>query len=254
MNQRCLTILEMLSREEMIDVNDLARRLDVSAVTVRKDLDLLEKRGLLRRQHGAAVRVSSNDIGYRMTFDYEVKARIAARAAAMVENGETVMIESGSTCALLAAELVKTKRDVTIVTNSAFIAGHVRTLPRARVVLLGGSYDPDAQVMSGPLVRKCAEEFFVNKFFIGTDGYDPAQGFSNVDLLRAEAVRAMAAQAEKRIILTDSSKFGRRGVVLLMPTKQVSAVITDDVPADCRASLEEQGVEVILVPSLPSLS
>ena len=62
MNQRCLTILEMLSREEMIDVNDLARRLDVSAVTVRKDLDLLEKRGLLRRQHGAAVRVSSNDI------------------------------------------------------------------------------------------------------------------------------------------------------------------------------------------------
>ncbi len=246
MNQRCLTILDMLNREEMLDVNELAQRLDVSAVTVRKDLDTLESRGLLRRQHGYAVRVSPNDINYRMTFDYETKMRIAQSARDMVESGETVMIESGSTCAMLAAELVKTKRDVTIITNSAFIAGYVRAIPGARVVLLGGTYDPDAQVMSGPLVRKCAEEFFVDKFFIGTDGYDPVQGFSNVDLLRAEAVRAMAAQAQKRIILTDSSKFNRRGVVLLMPISQVTAVITDVVPDNCRASLEKNGVEIVI--------
>lgn len=246
MNQRCLTILEMLNREETLDVNRLAERLSVSAVTVRKDLDLLEKRGLLQRQHGYAVRVSQNDIRYRMMFDYEVKARIAHRAAAMVGCGETLMIESGSTCAMLAFELVKTQKDVTIVTNSAFIAGHVRALPGARVVLLGGTYDLDAQVMSGPLVGKCAEEFFVDKFFIGTDGFDPAQGFSNVDLQRAEAVRAMAARARHRIILTDSSKFNKRGVVLLMPTRQVSTVITDQVPDNCRAALEESGVEIIL--------
>lgn len=246
MNQRCLTILELISREETLDVNQLAELLGVSQVTVRKDLDLLESRGLLRRQHGHAVRVSTSDIRYRMAFDYEVKARIASRAARMVTSGETVMIESGSTCAMLAAELVKTKRDVTIITNSAFIADFVRLLPGARVVLLGGSYDPDAQVMSGPLVRKCAEEFFVDKFFIGTDGYDPAQGFSNVDLMRAEAVRAMALQAKKRVILTDSSKFNRRGVVLLMPIREVSAVVTDQVPENCRASLEENGVEIIL--------
>ena len=246
MNQRCITILDMLNREEMLDVNELAQRLEVSAVTVRKDLDTLETRGLLRRQHGYAVRVSPNDINYRMTFDYEVKMRIAQSACDMVESGETVMIESGSTCAMLAAELVKTKRDVTIITNSAFIAGYVRAIPGARVVLLGGTYDPDAQVMSGPLVRKCAEEFFVDKFFIGTDGYDPVQGFSNVDLLRAEAVRAMAAQAQKRIILTDSSKFNRRGVVLLMPISQVTAVITDAVPDNCRASLEKNGIEIVI--------
>ena len=249
MNQRCITILDMLNREEMLDVNELAQRLEVSAVTVRKDLDTLETRGLLRRQHGYAVRVSPNDINYRMTFDYEVKMRIAQSACDMVESGETVMIESGSTCAMLAAELVKTKRDVTIITNSAFIAGYVRAIPGARVVLLGGTYDPDAQVMSGPLVRKCAEEFFVDKFFIGTDGYDPVQGFSNVDLLRAEAVRAMAAQAQKRIILTDSSKFNRRGVVLLMPISQVTAVITDAVPDNCRASLEKNGIEIVITQS-----
>jgi len=246
MNQRCLTILEMISREETLDVGVLAERLNVSPVTVRKDLDQLEKGGLLRRQHGSAVRVSPNDIRYRMTFDYEVKARIASRAAQMVEGGETVMIESGSTCAMLAAELVKARRDVTIVTNSAFIADYVRSLPGARVVLLGGSYDPDAQVMSGPLVKKCAEAFFVDKFFIGTDGFDPDQGFSNVDLMRAEAVRDMARQAKRRIILTDSSKFNRRGVVLLLPAPDVSAVVTDLVPENCCAALKESGVEIIL--------
>ena len=156
------------------------------------------------------------------------------------------MIESGSTCAMLAEELVRKKRDVTIITNSAFIAGYVRAIPGARVVLLGGAYDPDAQVMSGPLVGKCAEEFFVDKFFIGTDGYDPVQGFSNVDMLRAEAVRAMAARAEKRIILTDDSKFNRRGVVQLMPTSRVTHVITNALPDSSRAALESSGVQIIL--------
>jgi DeoR/GlpR family transcriptional regulator of sugar metabolism len=78
------------------------------------------------------MRVSPNDVGYRMTFDYEVKRRIARRAADMVGSGEAVMIESGSTCAMLAEELVRKKRDVTIITNSAFIAGYVRSIPGAR--------------------------------------------------------------------------------------------------------------------------
>ena len=81
MNQRCLAILELLNREETLDVNDLAERLGVSAVTVRKDLAMLENKGLLHRQHGCAMRVSPNDVGYRMTFDYETKRRIARKAA-----------------------------------------------------------------------------------------------------------------------------------------------------------------------------
>ncbi len=247
MNQRRLEIIEMLNQDESLDVNELAQKLNVSAVTIRKDLDMLEEKGLLRRQHGYAVRVSPDDIGYRMTFDYEVKKRIAAKACEMVESGEAVMIESGSTCAMLAAEIVTNKRDVTVITNSAFIAAHVRTIPGARIVLLGGSYDPDAQAMSGPLVRKCAEQFYVDKFFIGIDGYEPSQGFSNVDMLRAEAVRAMAEQASKRIILTDSSKFNKRGVVRLISAKDVTTVITDDIPENCKKALEKDNVEIVIV-------
>jgi len=246
MNERRIKILELLNDQGSLDVTVLADELDVSAVTIRKDLAALEEKGLLRRQHGFAVRVSPDDVNYRMIFNYEVKKRIASRAAEMVENGDTVMIESGSTCAMLAAELAENKRDVTIVTNSAFIAAHIRSFPGARVVLLGGSFEPDAQVMIGPLVRICAREFFVDKFFIGTDGYYPPL-FSNVDLQRSEAVRAMAESAKQKVILTDSSKFNKRGVVSLMHAREVAAVVTDAVPDDCRTSLEENGVEIIIV-------
>lgn len=238
--------MEMLNESGSLEVNAVAQTLNVSAVTVRKDFAWLEEKGLLRRQHGYAVRVSPDDVGYRMTFDYEVKKRIAHRAAAMVESGETVMIESGSTCAMLAAELAENRRDVTIVTNSAFIAGHIRSFAAARIVLLGGTYEPEAQVMVGPLVRLCAREYYVDKFFIGTDGYDPGQGFSNVDMLRTEAVRAMAERAKQSVILTDSSKFNKRGVVTLMHARDVAAVITDAVPDNCRMSLEKDGVEIII--------
>jgi DeoR/GlpR family transcriptional regulator of sugar metabolism len=247
MNERSLKILEMLNDSGSLDVVTLARKLDVSAVTVRKDIAVLEDKGLLRRQHGYVMRVSQNDVKYRLIFNYEVKKRIAHHAAEMVEDGETIMIESGSTCAMLAAELAAKKCDITIITNSAFIAAHIRSFPGARAVLLGGTYEPDSQVMTGPLVRLCAREFFVEKFFIGTDGFDVEQGFSNVSLSRAEAVRSMAESARRRIILTDSSKFNRRGVVTLIPTPDIAVVITDAVPDNCRVSLENNGVDVEIV-------
>jgi DeoR/GlpR family transcriptional regulator of sugar metabolism len=246
MNQRCFTILDLLNHEATLNVNGLADRLSVSSVTIRKDIAILESKGLLRRRHGSVMLVPSSDTAYRMSFDYEVKLRIARRAADMVHSGEAVMIESGSTCALLAEELVRKKRDVTIITNSAFIAGHVRAIPGARIVLLGGVYDPDAQVMSGPLVGKCAAEFFVDRFFLGTYGYDANLGFSIVDMLRAEAARAMAARAEERIVLADETKFSKRGVVQLLPVNEVTSVITNAIPDHCRASLESSGVGIIL--------
>lgn len=247
MNERRLKLIEMLDEAGSLEVVTLATELGVSAVTIRKDLEILENKNLVRRHHGYAASVSREDIGYRMTFGYETKKRIAERAAQMVHNGETIMIESGSTCAMLAMELAEKRRGITIVTNSAFIASYIRRLPGARSVLLGGSFNPDAQVMTGPLVQLCAQNFFVDKFFIGTDGFDPSQGFfSNLDLPRAEAVHAMGKHAQHKIILTDSTKFNHRSVVVLLPATEISAVITDSVPENCRAHLEQSGVDIIL--------
>ena len=239
MTNRQTKILEIVTEHNRIEVAKLAQLLQVSQVTTRKDLDQLEAKGLIKREHGYALLCSNDDINNRLAYHYELKRRIAQAAASLVRDGETVMIESGSCCALLADELCTRKRDVTIVTNSAFIAGYVRRLPTAKIILL----------MVGPVARQCARNFFVEKLFIGADGFRKESGFTGNDLLRAETVRDMAGQADKVIVLTESSKFSRQGVVTLLPTKQVAIVQTDDaIPKDAEDFLQLQRIEVRKVP------
>ena len=126
------------------------------------------------------------------------------------------MIENGSCCALLADTLTATKKDLTIITNSAFIAEYIRGKSNFQIILLGGIYQQDSQVMVGPMVQECVSNFFVDYFFIGTDGYDSRIGFSNRDQMRAQAVRDMSHQAEQIVVLTESDKFSKRGVVPLI--------------------------------------
>ena len=245
MTDRQTKILEIVTEYNRIEVAKLAQLLNVSQVTTRKDLDQLEERGLVKREHGHALLSSSDDINNRLAYHYELKRRIAQAAAELVGDWETVMIESGSCCALLADELCAHKRDVTIVTNSAFIAGDIRRLPSAKIILLGGDYQNESQVMVGPVARQCARNFFVDKLFIGADGFTEKTGFTGNDLLRAETVRDMAEQANKVVVLTESAKFSRQGVVTLLPTQSVSIVQTDDaIPEQPEQFLRGQGVEV----------
>ena len=246
MNERQIKILNIVNREKRIAVTELAAAVGVSEVTTRKDLSVLEDRGLLRREHGFATMVAIDDVSKRMAIGYEVKRRIAKCAAASVADGETVMIESGSSCALLAEELATVRRDITIVTNSVFIAGFVRDKQGARIILMGGELQKEAQVMVGPLVRKCAESFYVDKLFAGTDGFND-RGAMSGDLMRAEAVRAMAENAKEISILTESNKFSRTGVVTLLPYSVIGTIYTDSRIEDAMlVSLREMEINVCL--------
>ena len=241
-------ILELLTAEHRLEVSALAGRVGVSQVTMRKDLDDLERRGLVIREHGCALLRSSDDVQSRIAYHYEAKRKIAERAAELVDNGDTIMIESGSCCALLADVLVQRRKDLTILTNSAFIASYIRGKGAVQTILLGGIYQPEAQVMVGPMVRLCAEGFFVSRFFIGVDGWSARTGFTNQDHMRAQAVRDMAGQAERVVVLTESEKFTRRGVVPLnLPQREGQIVVTSrTVSEEVLAALKEQGVEVCL--------
>ncbi|MEE1160373.1 MAG: DeoR/GlpR family DNA-binding transcription regulator [Atopobiaceae bacterium] len=245
MSKRDATILELLTTRGKTEVATLSEVLGVSEVTVRKDLDALQEKGLVQRVHGFATLANPNDVGGRLAYHYEEKRLIARAAAELVQDGSTIMIESGSCCALLARELADTKDGVTIVTNSAFICNYVRNSPRVSCTLLGGAYQRDSQVMVGPLVHTCAQEFYVDRLFIGADGWIEGVGFTNADQMRADAVRSMAESASEVVVLTESQKFAQRGAVpMRLPNKKISVITDTLITEEQRTSAERSGVRM----------
>lgn len=247
MRERQIQILDLLGEKKRITVLELSELLKVSDVTIRKDLAALEDKGLLRREHGFATLPQIDDVSTRLLFNYETKRRIAKKALESVKDCEIVMIESGSCCALLAEEIVMNRRGVTIITNSVFIATFLRDKVGVRIILLGGEFQPETQVMVGPLVKKSAENFHVDKLFVGTDGFNEAGAMAG-DLMRAEAVRNMAQSAQRTMILTESKKFSQVGVVSLLTYSELDTIYTDDKISDeTKKSLEDVNVQLNLV-------
>ena len=248
MSTRQLTLLESIVGAGRIAVAELAAIAHVSTVTIRKDLDDLEARGLIRRERGVAMLVSPDDPAGRLAYHYAEKARIAAAAAATVNDGETVMIEAGSCCALLAEQISIQRTGITIVTNSAFIAQRLGAHPMVSTVLLGGEQQHDSRVLVGPMVELCARQFIVDRLFIGTDGFTPSLGFTARDYMRATAVRALASRAERVVVLTESEKLGSHGPVPLLDAHDVAALWTDSAAPDAQVdALTGAGVEVVTV-------
>lgn len=246
MNKRQSQILDLLAKNKKMEVTKLSELLNVSQVTIRKDLVILENSGIIVREHGYARLNESDDINNRLARHYETKQKIAKLAVESIENGETVMIESGSCCALVALEIARSKKDVTLITNSAFIADYIRKIGSVKVILLGGEYQNESQVMVGPLTRKCVEGFFVDKLFIGTDGFTIETGFTGNDYMRSEAVKDMAKQASRVMIITDSDKFSQKGVVNLIEIEKVACVYTDDnIPSKIEDYLNKRNIKVI---------
>lgn len=226
-NHRQLEIIDLLQTEAKVNVSELTQRFGVSLVTVRQDLKKLEDQGVLKRTHGGAVSVDNGyDTSTRMWNNYEQKLRIAQRAASMVNDGETVIIETGSTCSLLARELAA-KRGVTVITNSVFLCNFVRRSPALDVVLLGGSFQHDAEANVGPLTKIGLAQFAVDKCFIGADAISEEKGISTINLFRAEVVRAMRESTKKMIVLATSDKVGASAVASSFPLTSVHMVITD---------------------------
>ncbi|MDR2517475.1 MAG: DeoR/GlpR family DNA-binding transcription regulator [Spirochaetaceae bacterium] len=248
-------ILDVLAISHKIEVTALSEILEVSQVTVRKDLDLLEELGLLRREHGYAVFGPGDDACRRMAIQYDVKRRIARSAADLVEDGETVMVESGSCCTLLAEQLAYSKKDITIVTNSAYIAGHIRQAKDIRIVLLGGEYLPGPQITAGPITSRAAEVFLPEKFFVGANGFNEKYGFTGRDHLRAQTVRDLAEQAGEIIVLTESEKFNRKGAEKTIALAQTARLITDDrLGTDREEALRTHDTKIEKVPFSDSSS
>ena len=240
-------ILELLTQEHRMEVKRLSELLGVSQVTIRKYLDELEAKHLVKRIHGYAQLDSIDDIKGRLAYHYEQKIAIALKALELINDGDTIMIESGSCCALTALLIAQNRKNITIVTNSAFIADYIRNENGAQAVLLGGIYQKDSQCLVGPIIKDGLRNYNVDLFFIGTDGWNESLGFTNKDQLRAQAVRDMSMSAKNIIILTESEKFNTAGTVPLNLNEHNLTVITDSgISLETRNTMENNNIKIVV--------
>lgn len=246
MNSRQQTILQLVIDKGRMSVAELAKMTGVSEVTIRQDLNLLEKQSYLRRTHGFAVPLDSEDVETRMMNNFALKRELADFAASLVRPGETVFIENGSSNALLARALA-TQPDITIITVSSYIAHLLKETP-GEVILLGGIYQKKSESMVGPLTRQYIQQVHFSKAFIGIDGWQPETGFTGRDMMRADIVNAVLEKGSEAIVLTDSSKFGAIHPYPLGPMNQFNRVITDDnLSTEKQLQLEQSGLTVNIV-------
>lgn len=246
LNQRQSRILEILGINNQTSVNELSRQLDVSSVTIRQDLNHLESQGLLKRVHGGAVLKDGDNLDNRLGINYDKKLKIARKVASFVNDGETILIESGSVNALLAREIVAEKQ-VTIITTNVYIARQFRKNKKADIILLGGIYQHDSEALVGQMTRACLDQININKAFIGIDGYTPANGFMLRDLHRAEISSHIIQRARDVFVVSDSSKFGRTELSNICCSGDIQHVATnEDLPQVFKEAFQKANVDLIL--------
>jgi DeoR family transcriptional regulator, aga operon transcriptional repressor len=250
--ERRRSILELVNREGRVMISDLSERFGVSAVTVRGDVDSLCERNLLMRSHGGAIPldrvVVDSPLEVKATLHHEEKASIGKRAATLVQPGQTVLLDSGTTTLEVARALIQlSPRGITVVTNSLAIASELTAASEINVIMIGGLLRHIAQSFVGPQAQKMLSELHVDRFFLGVDGLDPEAGTFTPDVLEAELNATMIRVARQTTVVADSSKIGRRSLTLIAPIDRIHQLVTDPSirPADHEA-LERRGIEVLL--------
>jgi DeoR family fructose operon transcriptional repressor len=247
--ERQLRIRHMLESRDFVDLEMLCRELDASESSIRRDLDILEQERALKRVYGGAVSVQP-PLG--RAFDYAVesgrlsaeKTRIARLAASMVEDGQTVILDGGSTVAAVAREL--SSKSLHIVTNSLPIAESLETLRNIELTLTGGYFDPRLRVMLGPFCEQMLGAIRADVLIMGIASITAA-GFSNNNTLVVGSEQKMLAVAGKVIIVADHTKFGRGGVIPVAPLNAADVVISDSgLAPEYIDLLRANGVEVLL--------
>lgn len=244
LTEREQEIIDLLSEDSSMSVTDMSRRLDVSAVTVRSSLSSLAEKGLIVRTHGGAFPAFHQSILDRQKDKVKTKARIARAAVDLVDDGDTIMIEAGTTTAQLARYLLG-KRDVHVVTNNTLVIPYARFNPNLHLTVVGGEFRPATESLVGPVALNDLEQFHVRTAFIGTDGFGLDYGLTTHLVEGAEIVRKMTAQTERTVLLADSSKFGKVGFAKVIPLASVTILVTDDgLDGAVRLELEGLGIEV----------
>ena len=239
-------IIRLVSKLREVSVQTLTERFNVSEATIRKDLTLLEEMGYLVRTHGGAIlaedRKREESIGLRRDKDLEEKRAIVARAREFVHEGDTIYVDSGSTCALLAREV----RDMTIrvVCHSLGVYQELKASPGASIFSLGGSYRKDAESFIGPIAVENLRHFQIETCFIGANSFSEQGIFSSQNIIEAHLKTEVLKVSKRRIILADHTKYNAFGFSVFARPGEFDVLITDDGFQDAMR-LQALGIEVL---------
>lgn len=248
--ERHALIMDMLIKQNSILVTDLSDRLQVSSVTIRKDLTELERAKKLYRSHGRAILINpyinNRNVNVKEKLCIDEKRLIGKVAASMITRDDSILIASGTTVHAL-ARCIQPDHRLTVITASLQVSDHLSGMENVDIIQLGGMLRHSSLSVVGNYAEQILSNFYCSKLYLGVDGIDLDFGITTTDMREANLNQVMMRTAQKTIVLADSTKFGRRGFSKIADMDEVDLIITDEnVPASITQRLEEMGIEVII--------
>jgi DeoR family transcriptional regulator of aga operon len=253
---RYQAILDVLHKTGSVSVDDLSAQLEVTVVTIRRDLDALERDGLLHRTHGGAMPIQPlfyepfrHDRSFMIQVEKQAdeKRRIGYAAAALIEQDETIAVTPGTTAAAVVRALPM-NYNLTVVTNTANVVMELSKRKDLKVFVTGGTLHGEWFSMVGPHALRSLDNMLIHTLFIGADGLDPEWGATSFDQEEAEMIRTMCERARRHIAVVDSTKLGKAANWRICNASSLQTIVTDtNATEEMIAPYREMGVQVIRV-------
>lgn len=246
--ERRLKIAEIISKDKSISVSELSKLFNVSESTIRRDLHVLEEKGFIQRTHGGAILKTGTH--YEPAFfekeevELEAKRKIGKIAASLIEEGDTILLDSGTTTLEIARNLKNMR--LTVVTNSPLIAIELSKYEDIELIVTGGIQRWRTKALVGPIAEMVIKQFKVDKAFIGTNAISFEDGLMTPDLIEANTKKAMIEVASEVYVVADHTKFGKKSFVKFADLKDITAIITDDeIDYEVVKKYEQANVEIL---------
>lgn len=249
--ERHTLILDLLHKQNSVQVSELSQIFNVSSVTIRKDLTELEQQNMLYRNHGKAILINPY-INNRHVCEKEKlmiaeKREIGKEAANMVTNKDSILLASGTTIHALARAIPK-ENELVVITASLEVAHILADHDKVEIIQLGGRLRHSSLSVVGKYAEHALQDFSCSKLFIGVDGIDLDFGITTTDMMEASLNRVMIGAAQKTVVLADSSKFGKRGFSKIADMEEVDQIITDSGISSATASqIQDMGIKLTIV-------
>ena len=248
--ERQALILELLMQHDSILVTDLATHLNVSSVTIRKDLTDLEREKKLYRNHGKAILIDpyidNRNVSEKEKLYVEEKRLIGMKAANLIAPKDSILIASGTTMHALARSIAPAD-ELTVITASMEVSNILASEKNICIIQLGGILRHSSLSVVGKYAENILADFSCSKLFIGVDGIDLDFGITTTNMMEASLNRVMMQTAQKTIVLADSSKIGRRGFSKIADMEAIDHIITDSkIPPSTALRIEEMGIELTI--------